>query len=48
MTSSLRMRLMALVLMAVVPAIALTLYTAVERREYAARDAKEEALRVAR
>ncbi|MCX7826264.1 MAG: cache domain-containing protein, partial [Verrucomicrobiae bacterium] len=47
-TPSLRMRLLTLVLLAVVPAMALTLYTAAERREEAARGAKEDALRVAR
>ncbi|MBM3889366.1 MAG: hypothetical protein FJ388_09595, partial [Verrucomicrobia bacterium] len=47
-TSSLRMRLVLLVLLVAVPAMALTLYTAVERREEAARGAEEDALRVAR
>ncbi|MBM3891698.1 MAG: HAMP domain-containing protein, partial [Verrucomicrobia bacterium] len=42
------MRLVRLVLLVAVPAMALTLYTAVERREEAARGAEEDALRVAR
>jgi signal transduction histidine kinase len=46
--ASLRFRLLLLVLLAVVPALGLTLYTNVELRRLAAADAKEEALRLAR
>jgi signal transduction histidine kinase len=46
--ASLRLRLLLLVLLAVVPALGLTLYTNVELRRLAATDVKEEALRLAR
>jgi signal transduction histidine kinase len=46
--ASLRFRLLLLVLLAVVPALGLTLYTNVELRRLAAADVKEEALRLAR
>lgn len=46
--SSLRIRLLALVLLAIIPCFALILYSAWEIREDAAGDAKEEALRLAR
>jgi signal transduction histidine kinase len=46
--ASLRFRLVLLVLLAVVPALGLTLYTNVELRRLAATDVKEEALRLAR
>jgi signal transduction histidine kinase len=45
---SLRFRLLLLVLLAVVPALGLTLYTNVELRRAAGADVKEEALRLAR
>jgi hypothetical protein len=46
--SSLRFRLLLLVLLAVVPALGLILYTAAEQREAAVVDAQENALRIAR
>jgi signal transduction histidine kinase len=46
--ASLRFRLLLLVLLAVVPALGLTLYTNVELRRAAAADIREEALRLAR
>jgi len=46
--ASLRSRLLLLVLVAVLPAFALTLYTGLERRRAAAAEAHEEALRIAR
>lgn len=46
--ASLRFRLLLLVLLAVVPALGLTLYTNIELRRLAAADVKEEALRLAR
>jgi len=46
--ASLRFRLLLLVLLAVVPALGLTLYTNVELRRLAADDVKEKALRLAR
>jgi signal transduction histidine kinase len=46
--ASLRFRLLLLVLLAVVPALGLTLYTDIELRRLAAADVKEEALRLAR
>jgi signal transduction histidine kinase len=46
--ASLRFRLLLLILLAVVPALGLTLYTNVELRRLAADDVKEEALRLAR
>jgi signal transduction histidine kinase len=46
--ASLRFRLLLLVLLAVVPALGLALYTNVELRRLAAADVKEEALRLAR
>ena len=44
--SSLRARLLLLVLLAVVPALGLTLYTGLEQRRLAAVEAQEDALRV--
>ena len=46
--SSLRFRLLLLVLLAVVPALGLTVYTYVDLRRLTANDAKREALRLAR
>ena len=46
--ASLRFRLLLLVLLAVIPALGLTLYTNVELRRAAAADIREEALRLAR
>jgi serine phosphatase RsbU (regulator of sigma subunit) len=46
--SSLRVRLMVLVLASVVPAVVLTLYSAIEQRRNALRDAQEHALRTAK
>jgi len=46
--ASLRFRLLLLVLLAVVPALGLALYTNIELRRLAAADVKEEALRLAR
>src|SRR5258708_17645096 len=46
--ASLRARLLILVLVAVITAFALTLYTGLERRRAAAAEAHEEALRIAR
>jgi signal transduction histidine kinase len=46
--ASLRFRLLLLVLLAVIPALGLTLYTNIELRRLAAADVKEEALRLAR
>ncbi|MDH4135190.1 MAG: cache domain-containing protein, partial [Anaerolineae bacterium] len=46
--ASLRFRLLLLVLLAVIPALGLTLYTNVELRRAAGADVKEEALRLAR
>ncbi|MBI4489190.1 MAG: hypothetical protein HY694_08905, partial [Deltaproteobacteria bacterium] len=46
--SSLRARLMLLVLLAVIPALGLVLYTAAEQRRSAAVEAQEGALRLAR
>ncbi len=46
--SSLRVRLLALVLLAAVPAMGLILYTGVEQREHEAAQAQAEALRLAR
>src|SRR5574340_1065301 len=45
---SIRFRLVVLVLLAVVPARGLTFYTGLEQRRIASREAKEEALRLAR
>ena len=46
--ASLRVRLILIVLLAVIPALGLTLYTGLEHRQIAANQAKEEALRMAR
>ena len=45
--SSLRVRLLFLVLLALLPALGLTVYTGVEHRRLAARDASKDALRIA-
>jgi len=45
--SSLRVRLIILVLLAIIPALGLTLYTGLEQRQIATNQAKDEALRLA-
>jgi len=46
--ASLRVRLLLLVLLAVIPALGLTLYTGLEQRRVAAAGAQEDALRLVR